>query len=61
MYKKPTVNIILDEKLEFSPKVRNKIRMSVLTTHIQHSTESLSHSNKTKINKQKTLKLIKKK
>ena len=43
MYKKPTVNIILDEKLEFSPKVRNKIRMSVLTTHIQHSTESLSH------------------
>ena len=39
IYDKSTDNIILNgEKLkEFSPKIRNKTRMSTLTTSIQHS------------------------
>ena len=35
MYDKPTANIILNnKKLKFSPKVRNKIRILILTTFI---------------------------
>ena len=47
IYDKPTANIILNgEKLKaFSPKVRNKTRMPTLTTTIQHSFGSFSHSN----------------
>ena len=47
IYDKPTANIILNgEKLKaFSPKVRNKTRMPTLTTTIQHSSGSFSHSN----------------
>ena len=44
IYNKPTANIILNgEKL----KAFNKTRMSILTTVIQHSTGSPSHSNQT--------------
>uniref|UniRef100_A0A8C7ESZ5 Reverse transcriptase domain-containing protein n=1 Tax=Neovison vison TaxID=452646 RepID=A0A8C7ESZ5_NEOVI len=32
----------------FSSKIRNKARMSTLTTFIQHSTRSPSHSNQTR-------------
>ena len=49
LYEKPTANIIFSgTKTEsFSPKIRNKTRMSSLTTFIQHSTGSPSHSNQT--------------
>ena len=53
-YEKPTTNIILngDKTESFFSKVRNKTRMSILTTFIQHSTGSPSHSNQIrKINK----------
>ena len=47
-YEKPTANIILNgEKQSFSPKVRNMVRMSILTDAIQHSTRSPSLSNQT--------------
>ena len=47
-YDKPTTNIILNgEKNEsIFPKVRNKTRVPTLTTTIQHSFGSFSHSNK---------------
>ena len=46
-YDKPTANIILnDQKLKaFSPKIRNKIRVSTFTIIIQHSSGSPSYSN----------------
>ena len=46
-YEKPTANIIpIGKKPEsFSSKIRNKIRMSTLTTFIQHSTGNRCHSN----------------
>lgn len=46
MYGKPTANIILNgEKQSFFSKIRNKARMSTLTTFIQQSTGSLGYSN----------------
>ena len=47
IYDKPIANIIINgEKWKaFSPKVRNKTRMPTLTTTIQHSFGSFSHSN----------------
>ena len=47
MYEKPTASIILNgEKLKaFSSKIRNKTRMSTLTTLIQHSFGSPRHGN----------------
>ena len=47
IYDQPTANIILNgEKLKAFPlKVRSKIRMPTLTTTIQHSFGSFSHSN----------------
>ena len=46
IYNKPTANIILNgEKQTISSKIRNKTRLSTLTTIIQHSFGSFSHSN----------------
>ena len=46
IYDKPIANIILNgEKLSIPPKIRNKTRVSTLTTLIQHSSVSPSHSN----------------
>ena len=46
IYDKSTANIILNgEKQSISSKIRNKTRMSTLTTIIQHSLGSPSHSN----------------
>ena len=46
IYDKPTANIILNgEKQSISSKIRNKTRMSTLTTIIQHSFGSPSHGN----------------
>ena len=43
---KPTGYITLNGKAEsISPKIRNKIRMSTLTTIIQHRVESSNHGN----------------
>ena len=49
-YDKPTANIILnDQKLKaFSPKIRNKIRVSTFTIIIQHSSGSPSYSSQRK-------------
>ena len=45
-YDKPTANIILNgEKQTISIKIRNKTRLPTLTTIIQHSFRSFSHSN----------------
>ena len=57
IYDKPTANIILNgEKLKAFPlKIRNKTRMSTLTTIIQHSFGSPSHGNqRRKRNKRNT-------
>ena len=53
IYNKPTANIILNgEKQSISSKIRNKTRVSSLTTIIQHSFGSPSCSNqRTKRNK----------
>ena len=50
IYDKPKANIILDSKKteSFSSKIRNKTRVSSLTTFIQESTGSTSHSNQTR-------------
>ena len=47
IYNKPTANIILNgEKLKaFPAKIWNKTRMSTLTSSLQHSIGSPSHSN----------------
>ena len=47
IYDKPTGNIILNgEKMKaFPPKIRNKTRVSIFTTIIQHSSGSPSYSN----------------
>ena len=47
IYDKPTANIIVnDEKAEsIPPKIRNKTRVSILTTIIQHSFGSPSYGN----------------
>ena len=47
IYDEPTANIILNgEKLKaFSSKIKNKTKMSTLTTFIQHSFGSPSHGN----------------
>ena len=45
IYDKPIANIILNgEKLSIPPKIRNKTRVSTLTTIIQHSSVSPSQS-----------------
>ena len=45
-YDKSTTSIMLEnEKLKTSSKMRNKTRMPILTTSIQHSKRSLSHNN----------------
>ena len=57
IYDKPTANIILnDQKLKaFSPKIRNKIRVSTFNTIFQHSFGSPSYSNqRRKRNKRNT-------
>ena len=50
IYDKPIANIIINgEKWKaFSPKVRNKTRMPTLTTTVQHSFGSFSHSREEK-------------
>ena len=50
IYDKPTANIILNgETLKALPtKIRNKTRVSTLTTIIQHSSGSPSYSNQKK-------------
>ena len=46
IYEKPTANIILNGvKLSFPSKIRNKTRVSTLTTVIQHSFGSPSYGN----------------
>ena len=46
IYEKPTANIVLNGETEtISSKIRNKTRLSTLTTIIQHSFGSFSHSN----------------
>ena len=46
IYAKSTANIILNgEKLKTFCKIRNKTRMSTLTTFIQHSFGNPSHDN----------------
>ena len=46
IYERPTANIILNgQKQTFPAKIRNKTRMLALTTPIQHSIGSPSHSN----------------
>ena len=46
IYDKPTADIILSgEKLKAFPLVRNKTRVPTITTTIQHSFGSFSHSN----------------
>ena len=46
IYEKPTANIILNGvKLSFPSKIRNKTRVSILTTIIQQSFGSPSYSN----------------
>ena len=49
IYERPTANIILNgQKLKSLPtEIRNKTRMPSLTTPIQHSIGSPSHSNQT--------------
>ena len=49
-YERPTANIILNgQKVKsFPTKIRNKTRMPALTTPIQHSIGSPSHSNQTR-------------
>ena len=50
IYEKPTANIILKgaKTKNFHTKIRNKTRMSVFTTSIQHSIGSSSHSDQTR-------------
>ena len=49
IYEKPTANIILNGiKLSFPSKIRNKTRVSTLTTVIQHSFGSPSYGNQRK-------------
>ena len=43
-YDKPTANIILNSE-SFSSKLRNKTRVSVLTTPTYHNTKSPGYSN----------------
>ena len=46
IYDKPTANILNVEKLKnLPPKIRNKTRVSIFTTIIQHSSGSPSYSN----------------
>ena len=47
MYDKPTAHIILNGKKTESipPKIRNKTRVSIFTTVIQHSSGNASYSN----------------
>ena len=46
IYDKPSANIILNsEKQSISTKIRNRTNVSTLTTFIQHSFGSPSHSN----------------
>ena len=47
VYDKPTASIILngEEMKAFPPKIRNKTRVSTLTTIIQYNSGSLSFSN----------------
>jgi hypothetical protein len=47
IYNKLSANILLNVTETISSKVRNKTRVSTLTTLIQYSTGILSHSNKT--------------
>ena len=50
IYERPTANITHNgQKLKFFPtKIRNKTRLSIFTTPIQHSTGSPGHSNQTR-------------
>ena len=50
IYERPTANIILNgQKVKsFPTKIRNQTRMPSLTTPIQHSIRSPSHSNQTR-------------
>ena len=50
IYDKPTANTILNgKKIEsISPKVRNKTRVTTLTTTIKHSFGSFGHSNQSR-------------
>ena len=46
IYDKPTANIVLNgEQMKPSTKIRNKTRLPTLTSIIQHSVGSVSHSN----------------
>ena len=52
IHDKPTANIILNtEKQSISFKIRNKTRMSIITTFIQHNFVSQSHDNQRRQNK----------
>ena len=50
IYEKPTANIIFNgaKTKSVTLKIRNKTRLSVLTTFIQHSTGSPCHNNQTR-------------
>lgn len=43
---KPTANILLVDDSMFSPKIKNKSRMSALTTSVQHYTGDPRQGNK---------------
>lgn len=46
IYNKPTANTVLGEKVvSLSSKIKNKTRMSTLTTSIQHNTQSPNQNN----------------
>ena len=54
IYERPAANIIFNgQKLSFPTKIRNKRRMPSLTTPIQHSIGSPSHSNWTRKRKKR--------
>ena len=50
IYERPTANVILNglKHKSFPTKIKNKTRMPTLTTPIQHSIGSPSHSNQTR-------------
>ena len=58
VYEKPTANIIFNRQKNksFPLKIRNKTRVSALTTLIQHSTGRSSHSDQTR-NKNKGIQI----
>ena len=45
IYRKPTANVLLREKQNFSSSTKNKTKMPIITILIQHRARSPGHSN----------------